>query len=286
MPISGLSLSPSREYYMSEDLQIQTTDEIVAPIEETITETPAEEIKEAEAPKTFTEEEVKAREDALAAKLRNKFERKQERAKIELETRQQIEAESKVVNKAEKLDPAKFESWDAYQDALLDQKVEQRLQRRESETVAQQKERIAKAEVERVETLSQTMMEKGNEKYGDMDDILESIGDNLKAKDAGFSEAGRMAILESELSADILNHFYKNPDEAVRIANLSEYGQAKEIGKLELSLEKPAKITKAPTPISPIDGTRTLTKKLEDMTYEEMLAHDAKRGAKYLGLRA
>ena len=271
---------------MSEDLQTQTTEEIVAPIEETITETPAEEIKEAEAPKTFTEEEVKAREDALAAKLRNKFERKQERAKIELETRQQIEAESKVVNKAEKLDPAKFESWDAYQDALLDQKVEQRLQRRESETVAQQKERIAKAEVERVETLSQTMMEKGNEKYGDMDDILESIGDNLKAKDAGFSEAGRMAILESELSADILNHFYKNPDEAVRIANLSEYGQAKEIGKLELSLEKPAKITKAPTPISPIDGTRTLTKKLEDMTYEEMLAHDAKRGAKYLGLRA
>lgn len=272
---------------MSEELQTQTTEEIVAPIEETITETPAEAVIEAEVPKTFTEEEVKAREDALAAKLRNKFERKQERAKIELETRQQIEAESKkVVDKVEKLDPTKFESWDAYQDALLDQKVEQRMQRRESETVAQQKERKAKTEMERVETLSQTMMEKGNEKYGDMDDILEGIKDNLKAKDAGFSEAGRMAILESELSADILNHFYKNPDEAVRIANLSEYGQAKEIGKLEIALEKPAKTTKAPTPISPLDGMRTLTKKLEDMTYEEMLAHDAKRGAKYLGIRA
>lgn len=272
---------------MSEELQNQAIDEIIVPVEETTTETLAETVEEAEAvAKVYTEEEVKAREDALAAKLRNKFERKQEKAKIEYETRQQIEAETKKSNvKVEKLSPNDFESWEEYQDALLDQKVESRLQKRESETALQQQARSAKTEMERIDNLSQAMMEKGNQKYGDMDDILEGIKDNLIAKQVGFSEAGRMAILESDISADLLNHLYKNPDEAIRIAKLSEYGQAKEIGKLEITLEKPAKLTKAPAPITPIDGTRTLSKKLDDMTYEEMLEHDKKRGAKYLGYR-
>ena len=267
---------------MSDDVQIPATETIVAP---EVTDTPlvTEEVEqEAVATKTYTEEEVKAREDALAAKMRNKFERKEEKSRIEKETRQQIEAESKKATESvKKLSPNDFDTWELYNDAVLDQKVEARLQKRENETQQQQQERTAKQEVERVENLSQSMIEKGNEKYGDMEDIIEGIKDNLISNKTGFSDAGRMAILESDISADILHHLNKNPTEAIRIANLSNYAQAKEIGKLELSLEKPKPITKAPAPISPIEGEKSFSKSMEKASPAEYQAMRRKQGARW-----
>jgi hypothetical protein len=91
-------------------------------------------------------------------------------------------------------------------------------------------------------------------------------------------------MIESDQSADIVYHLAKNPEEAKRIAALPAYAQAKEIGKLEdrLSAKKPIKVSNAPEPIKPVDGGKNFTKKLEDMTIDEMIEHDRKRGAKYI----
>ena len=265
-----------------EVLAPEATPEEVAPesVETPETET---ETQEAEAPKTYTEDEVKALRDAEAAKIRNKYERKMEKLRIEAETRAKIEAEQASQPKQTPAIKAEdFDNWEAYQDALLDQKLESRISKREQEAQAKQAEESQKAQIEYVESLSQNMLEKGNEKYGDMDEILEDIKDNFVKHKVGLDEPARMAILESDISHELIHHLHENPDEALRIANLSRYGQAKEIGKLEDKLSAPKKLTKTPAPAKPIDGNKTLTKKLEDMSYEEMLEHDRKRGAKYL----
>jgi len=82
----------------------EVTTETVTP--ET-TETPSvadEKKEEAAASKTFTEDEVKAQLDAEAAKIRNKYERKMERLRIESETRTKIlnEQQQQVVGASEK----------------------------------------------------------------------------------------------------------------------------------------------------------------------------------------
>ncbi|WP_460993925.1 hypothetical protein, partial [Staphylococcus aureus] len=113
-----------------EVLAPEATPEEVAP--ESV-ETPEAETEnqEAVAPKTYTEDEVKALKDAEAAKIRNKYERKLEKQRIEAEIRAQVEIEHKSQPKeVATLKAEDYESWEAYQDALLDQKLESRINKR------------------------------------------------------------------------------------------------------------------------------------------------------------
>jgi len=267
------------------DSQIPATETIVAP-ETTDTPTDGAENQEAVVAKTFTEEELKAQLDAEAAKIRNKYERKLEKARIESQTRAQVlqEVASQQESQPDAPREEDFTDYGEFLRASARYEVKQEMaeirkqeQQREVD-IKQQSEQSRKAELE------EALMEKGNSKYSDFEEVAESTGELLKSKNLRFSTAMLGALLEAENSQDIVYHLGKTPEEAERIAKLPAYAQAKEIGKLELSLsaKKPVKTSNAPEPVKPIEGGKNLTKRLEDMSYEEMREHDRKRGAKYL----
>lgn len=79
-------------------------------------------------------------------------------------------------------------------------------------------------------------------------------------------------IMESDIAEKLVTYFNSNPDEADRIADLSNARQAAELGKLEVKLttEKPkAEKSGAPAPVKPVKGSTKTSKSLSDMTQEE-----------------
>jgi hypothetical protein len=66
-------------------------------------------------------------------------------------------------------------------------------------------------------------------------------------------------ILESDVAPKLIKHFYDNPEEADRIAEMPVSKQIKEIGRLEMKLSTSPVVKKsgAPAPISPIGGKQS-----------------------------
>lgn len=89
---------------------------------------------------------------------------------------------------------------------------------------------------------------KGEEKY---DDFAEVVGE-IKA-DNPIS----VAVMESDMGADVAYYLAKNPDEIDRLSELSPVSQVREIGKIEAKLianatPKPKTPSNAPAPITPV----------------------------------
>jgi hypothetical protein len=279
-----------KEYQMSELAQeIQAIVEAEQPktqevTTETVTpettETPSvadEKKEEAAASKTFTEDEVKAQLDAEAAKIRNKYERKMERLRIESETRTKIlnEQQQQVVEASEKPKEEDYADFASYLEALAEFKADEMLTKRESAKRQQEAEKAQVASVERESELRRSLMESGENKYDDFEDVVKNSP--LRIADPAY-----LAILESDISAELVYHLAKNSDDAKRISEMSPYAQAKEIGKLEDKLTaKSIKKSDAPKPISPVNGSKDFTKRYEDMTIAEIEADAVKRGARW-----
>ena len=251
------------------------TEQIVEPA--TVDETKAEGTQPEDKPaeKTFTQAEL----DEIVQKRIAKLERKAEKQRIEAETRAKVMQEVREAAKpiSTKPSPEDFTDYSEYQEALTDWKVDEKLKSIELQKEQEKVRASQQSEAERIREREAHLIEAGERKYDDFEDVVRSNTQD-------YSKAAYLSILESDISAEIMYHLAKNQDEAKRIAGMPAFAQAKEIGKLEdkLSAKQPIKPSNAPSPISPIEGKGNLTKKLEDMTYEEMLEHDRKRGAKYL----
>ncbi len=244
------------------------------------TETPSvvdEKKEEAAASKTFTEAELKAQLDAEAAKIRNKYERKMERQRIESETRTKIlnEQQQQTVEVSEKPKEEDYEDFASFLEALAEFKADEMLSKRESAKRQQEAEKAQVASVERESELRRSLMESGENKYDDFEDVVKNSP--LRIADPAY-----LAILESDISAELVYHLAKNSDDAKRISEMSPYAQAKEIGKLEDKLTaKPIIKSDAPKPITPVNGSKDFTKRYEDMTIAEIEADAVKRGARW-----
>lgn len=85
------------------------------------------------------------------------------------------------------------------------------------------------------------------------------------------SPAMQEAILQSDMSADVLYHLGKTPALARQLAGLSPVEVAMSIGRLEGQLSRPRPITqsKAPAPISPVKARGSVSKDPEAMTPDE-----------------
>jgi hypothetical protein len=119
-----------------------------------------------------------------------------------------------------------FEDYDAYQAALIDYRVEQR--------IAREREN---AQREAVVQTYQGRVNAAREKFADYDAVV---------CDPSLPISPLMAevIKESELGPEVAYHLGTNRSEAQRIAALPPHRQAAELGKLE------AKLTAAPAPQS------------------------------------
>lgn len=245
-----------------------------APTPETVEEKPETPSEEKAADKTFTQAEL----DEIVQKRINKLERKMERQRIEAETRakvqQELAAKPEVTGKP---DVAQYGDYADYLEALADWKAEQKyesLKQADAQKIVKEKQQ---SEASRVSERQTELIEEGERKYDDFEDVIKSDKHN-------YSQAAFLAILESDNKADIVYHLAKHPEEADKIAALPAYAQAKEIGKLEdrLQAKAPIKPSNAPEPVTPIAGGKALTKTYETMSIAELEADAKKRGARWV----
>jgi hypothetical protein len=201
-----------------------------------VTATPEPEVStpEEKPAKTFTQEEV----DALVSKRLAREQRKWEREKKSLSS----PAPAPVnVQKPESFSSP--EEAEAYADAIADRKAEELLARRETE---RQKQELADAYHDKEE--------QAREKYDDFEQVV--YNPSLR-----ITNVMAETIQASEVGPDLAYYLGSNPKEAERIAKLSPYLQAKEIGKIEVKLadNPPVKKTSsAPAPITPVTARSTV----------------------------
>lgn len=219
-----------------------------------------------------------------AAEQREKEYWKQEALKAKSNPGEQTETPAKVETKApveisKRPDPndPKFESHDAYEEALADWRYDQR---RAAEK-AQERETSLKAEHQKMLDSHMKRVNEFKKATPDFVDVMDDIGD------APMSMAVRHAIVESEFGPQLMYEFGKNPAELERINALTPSQAERAIGRMEAgfesssektskvepetAVEKPApKVTKAPKPISTINSKAGHVKTLRDnLPYEE-----------------
>lgn len=172
-----------------------------------------------------------------------------------------------------KPESSNFDTYEAYIDALTDWKVEHRIKTEREKAESSYSENQKIAQQQQAFSGFEARAEKVREKYEDFDDVAFS---NFKV-----TEAMTAALLESELGPDILYYLGNNPKEAARIARLSPYAQAREIGKLEAKYPELSKTTStAPAPISPVKPKSQASDEISDS--DDMKTFIAKRN-KQLG---
>ena len=186
----------------------------------------APEAEAAPATKTFTQEEL----DAIVSKRLAREQRKWER--------EQAAKAVSAPSVPKELPPVdQFESPEAYADALAEQKAQQLLVKREQER--QQMEVLA---------AYHDREEEARNKYDD----FEQVAYNPRVP---ITDVMAQTIHASDVGPDIAYYLGANPKEADRIARLSPFLQAKEIGKIEAKIADNPPIKKtssAPAPITPV----------------------------------
>ena len=205
---------------MSDELLADTSapEQVATAAPETEVSTP-----EAEAPKTFTQEEL----DAIVSKRLAREQRKWER-----------QQQQQVVKAPVELPPAdQFESVEAYADALAARKAEELIRAREAS--AKQAEMLE---------AYHDREEEARAKYDDFEQV--AYNPNLP-----ITNVMAETIQASDIGPDLAYYLGANPKEADRISRLSPFLQAKEIGRLEVKLTTEPmtkQVSKAPEPISPV----------------------------------
>lgn len=179
--------------------------------------------------KKFTQAELDAMIGKRLAREQRKWEREQQAKFAEMQTKAQVPAT---------LPPQdQFESPEAYAEALAEKRAQELIAQREA----------AKRQAEVMEAYHDKE-EEVRTKYDDFDQV--AYNPNLSITDV-MAET----IRASEIGPELAYHLGSNPKEAERIARLSPFLQAKEIGRIEakLAAEPPQKkISSAPAPISPV----------------------------------
>lgn len=249
-----------------ESEQVKTEEQVSEPETSEQTEKPSEKT----ADKTFTQAEL----DEIVQKRITKLERKMARERKEAENQPQAEP---VVQQSEKPKSENFDNYDDFLEALADYKAETKLVELDNKRKQAEIETTRKTEEKRQEERRHALVDDGEDKYDDFHEVV-------SASKLQIAEPAYLAILESDLSSDLVYFLAKNDDEATRISALTPYAQAKEIGKLEdkLSAKKPIIKSTAPPPINPVNGSKDHTKRLEDMSIAEYEAEARKRGARWI----
>ena len=181
----------------------------------------------AEAPKTFSQEEL----DAILSKRLAREQRKWEREQTQRAAEQVKSASSDMPL------PDHFETTEAYLDALAERKAEELITRREA---ARQQSSILEAYHDRAE--------EARNKYDDFEQV--AYNPNLI-----ITDVMAQSIQYSDVGPDIAYHLGTNPKEAERISKLPPILQAQEIGKIEVKLANNPPIKRsssAPAPIAPV----------------------------------
>lgn len=170
----------------------------------------------------------------------------------------------------------KFDSDEAYVDALVDWKTEQALSKRMEQDNARKV----------VETRAQTHIERVNEAKKTIADFDSVVG----ASEAPISPHIAELIQDSDVGPKLMYHFAKNPGVLESLNSMSERNAAKEFGKLEDRLssakseDKPTskKVTSAPTPPNANVGQgKSTTQDLSSVSMDDYIKTRKAQGARW-----
>ena len=212
--------------------EVSAPEQVATAAPETVELAP-EAVEPAEAPKTFTQEELDAAIGKRLAREQRKWEREQAAKQAEMQAKRVIPAD---------LPPADSLPPEQYAELLAERKAEELLAAREQ----------ARLQSELLESFHEREEEARN-KYDD----FEQVAYNPKLP---ITNEMAQTIQASEVGPDMAYYLGSNPKEAERISRLSPLLQAKELGKIEakLSDNPPVKKTSsAPPPIAPVTARST-----------------------------
>lgn len=197
--------------------------------------------------RTFTQDEL----DKIVAKEKARVERrlaKEIRREVEEALKAQTPQAPQTPEAAAKPKPDQFSTTEEYVEALAAFKAEEIFRTKTQESESQRREAELRQRHQSVVTSYQERVEQAMEKYPDFEDVAYS-------PDVPITNAMAATIQESEMGPEIAYYLGKNPQEAAKIAKLSPFLQAKELGKLEAKIASappPAKPSNAPPPLNPI----------------------------------
>lgn len=198
--------------------------------------------------KTFTQEDVDAITAKRVARTERKFARELEALRAEISRVRPVEQPQVTPKPA----PDQFKTTEEYVEALAAFKAEEIVSKKLTDV---QKQAQAHEQAQKAQAVAQTFAERqeaARERYVDFDEV--AFNPSLPITDA-MAET----IRESELGCELAYYLGKNPAEAQRIAKLSPFVQAKELGRLETKLsDAPVKKpSAAPAPIKPVTAKDT-----------------------------
>jgi len=198
--------------------------------------------------KTFTQDEVNDITAKRVARSERKIKRELDELRAELSRmRPVVEPQTPA-----KPTPDKFATTEEYVEALAAFKAEEIVSRKFTDVQRQTQEHARAQQAQAVADTFAERQDSAREKYADFDEV--AFNPRLP-----ISDAMAETIRESELGCELAYFLGKNPQEADRIAKLSPFLQAKELGRLETKLQDVPvrKPSAAPAPITPVKAKDT-----------------------------
>lgn len=197
--------------------------------------------------KTFTQEEVNAIVAKEKSKVERKAQRERDRAVAEAASRQQPIAPAQAPLKPT---PDKFTTTEDYVEALAAYKAEEIVGKKLTDLQKQGQEAMRQRQQHEAQSAFREREDAAREKYADFDEVAYNPA-------LPITDAMAETIQQADNGTDLAYYLGKNPSEAARIAKLSPFLQAKELGRLEAKLPAsvPAKkVSAAPEPFTPVNG--------------------------------
>lgn len=184
------------------------------------------------------------------------------------------ELEKKAIPQSEKPIIDNFDSFENFQEALVDWTVDKREQDREKRAKQQEEQKVN--QVRYSERL--TEWEKKEETLGDdLDEYEELVAQHSKTS---FRQDLLNATAESDVGPQIRLYLLRNPDELAKLnkppSEISAFTIHKKIAELEAKLSKPPvnKVSKSAEPITPVRGTSKTGVNLDKITdTDQWIAH-------------
>ena len=213
--------------------------------------------------KTDSDKAVKGVQKRINELVRQREEEKREKEYWrEFAVKSQKETKTETPKPEGKPDVSQFQSYEDYLEALADWKSETKINALRAESERSQR---SHSQAQAIKTFD-SKADKTREKYDDFDAV---------ALDPSLTVSPPMtdAIMESEIGPEILYFLGNNQTEAKRIAALSPFAAAREIGRLEAKLlSKPVKkASSAPEPIKPVGSKEQATKDPDNLSVNEWI---------------
>jgi len=174
---------------------------------------------------------------------------------------------------------ADFNDYLAYQNATIAYETERRIVTRELKQKAAQAQESQTAEQDEIIEVFKERADVARQTLKDFDEVTKA------ATMSPTHPAIIHLILSSEKGPELAYYLSKNPKAVQRLNEMSPFGAAREIGKLEASVSSatPKTVTKAPAPVEAIrGGTAPSSKDPEKMSMEEYKSWRKAGGGKSL----